>query len=73
MYFDRNINGNKNGKFLRAINVSCVTLGEFHFSQALCEAYCVCMNLVLARRKGLRLQEKLLEIPVDAISRNCKS
>ena len=70
MYFDRNINGNKDGKILRAINESCVTLGEFHFSrrQALCEAYCVCMNLVLARRKGLRLLEKLLEIPVDAIS-----
>ena len=37
------------------------------------EAYCVCMNLVLARRKGLRLQEKLLEIPADAISRSSKS
>ena len=38
MYFDRNINGNKDGKRnLRAINETCVTLGEFHFRLAITE------------------------------------
>ena len=36
-------NGNKDGKILRAINESCVTLGEFHFSQALCVRPTVCV------------------------------
>ena len=33
IYFDRNINGNKDGKKLRAINESCITRAEFPFSE----------------------------------------
>ena len=33
-FFNRNINGNKDENFWSMIIKSCVTLGEFHFSQS---------------------------------------
>ena len=37
MYFDTNINEKEDGKIFRAIDESCVTLGEFHFRLAIIE------------------------------------